>query len=364
MSLSRTFAALRLTGWAGLLSAVRSRDMKPVLWCVIALAASVPATSAFAEVSGGQLQTQARGTVCLAIDEARDTFSPQDRQAALILVAKQFELAGRRVVPDDCAERYLLSHVGLGNTITVTLSGAAGQREAMASGLDDLPGLYSQLVRALLTGSAVGAMNVVDRTNVTTPQAEPKRVSVDSFGYARLGYGSVLGSGGSGNPVIGFGYRAEMDSFGLDVSFLNQQLPSSNGTYGSSGSTYAGSLLKLEGLYFTNPRGNRSAYFGGGLGWGAITASSGSAAYSSSSSYTYSSWSGSGLQGELTAGYELPRASDLRVFVQTDATLPFYRTTARTTAYSQGRPSTVTLGHRYNPSIALSVGLGWQRHRR
>jgi hypothetical protein len=320
--------------------------MKAVLWSILAIVATVPV----------EAQEPLHKTACVAIDEARDTLSPQDRQAALILVARQFELAGRRVVPGECAERYLLSHVQLGNTITVTLAGAAGQREGMASGLDDLPGLYSQLVRALLTGSAVGAMNVVDRTNVTTPQAEPKRVGVDSFGYARLGYGRVLGQGGSGNPTIGFGYRAEMDSFGLDVSFLNQQLPSSSGVYGSSGSM-AGSVLRLEGLYFTNPRANASAYVGGGLSWGLVSGSRGGSAT------TYSSWSGSGLQAELTAGYELPRASELRMFVQADATLPFYRTTGQTSAYSGGRYSTVTAGHRYNPSIALSVGLGWQRHR-
>ena len=321
--------------------------MKAVLWLIVALVAAAPVSA----------QEPVQKPACVVIDEARDTFSPQDRQAALILVARQFELAGRQVVPGECTERYRLSHVGLGNTITVTLAGAAGQREGMASGLDDLPGLYRQLVRALLTGSSVGAMDVVDRTNVTTPQAEPKRVGVDSFGYARLGYGSVLGEEVAGNPLIGFGWRAEMDSFGLDISFLNQQLPSTSGAYGSS-SHMAGSLLKLEGLYFTNPTGNASAYFGGGLSWGAVSASR------SGAGTGYSSWHGSGLQGELTAGYELPRASELRLFVQADATLPFYRTTGQTSAYSGGRYSTVTAGHRYNPSIALSIGIGWQRHRR
>jgi hypothetical protein len=301
-------------------------------------------------------QEHARTPVCLVIDEPHDTFAAEDRQAALILVARQFELAARQVVSGECAERYALSHVRLGNTIMVVLTGPSGQREGRASGMDDLPGLYAQIVRALLTGSSVGAMNVVDRTNVTTPQAEPRRVGIDSFGYARLGYGRMLGDGGAGNPAMGFGYRAELDSFGLDVSFLNQQLPSSNGAYGAS-SSMAGSVLKLEGLYFIRPRANASAYFGGGISWSATSVSS------TSSQNGYSSWSGSGLQGELTAGYELPRASELRVFVQADAGLPFYHTIGQTVAYSQGRSSTVITGRRYNPSMTLSVGLGWQRHR-
>lgn len=299
---------------------------------------------------------QARGAICVAIDEARDTLSSQDRQAALILVRRQFELAGR-TASGECTERYTLSHVRLGSTITVLLEGPSGQREGRAAGMDDLPGLYNQMVRALLTGSAVGSMSVVDRTNVTTPQAQPRRVGIDSFGYARLGYGRMFGERGGGNPAIGFGYRAELDSFGLDVSFLNHQVPSGNGGFG--GSTGAsGSLLKLTALYFTNPRANASAYFGGGLSWGMTSGSTNSTANG------YSSWRGSGLQGELTAGYELPRASELRVFVQADAALPFYRTVGQTYTYSAGRSSTVTTGRSYNPSLTLSVGLGWRRNRR
>ena len=42
----------------------------------------------------------ASADVCLTIDEPHDTFSAQDRAAALLLVAKQFELAGEHVVPD------------------------------------------------------------------------------------------------------------------------------------------------------------------------------------------------------------------------------------------------------------------------
>lgn len=310
-------------------------------------------TSSVAEA--GQ-EAHTRPPVCLVVDEAHDTFSPEDRQAALIFVARQFEQAGRQIVSGECADRYTLSHVRLGNTITVVLAGPSGQREGQSAGMDDLPGLYNQLVRALLSGSSVGSMTVVDRTNVTTPQAEPRRVGIDSFGYARLGYGRMLGEGGAANPVVGFGYRAELDAFALDLSFLNQQLPSSDSAY-SAAPGMSGSLLKLTGLYFTSPHANASAYLGGGLSWGVTSRSVGS------SQNGYSSWSGSGLQGELTAGYELPRASDLRVFVQADATLPFYHTTGQTFMYSQGRSSTVTTGQSYNPSVTLSIGLGWHRHR-
>jgi hypothetical protein len=120
----------------------------------------------------------AHGQVCIGIDEARDTLSQSDRSAALLLLARQFESQGQRVVTDACAEPYVVSHVKFGETIIITLVGPAGQREAMALNMADVPAVYSQLVRAILTGLPVGSMRgVVDRTNVTVTQAEPLRVS-------------------------------------------------------------------------------------------------------------------------------------------------------------------------------------------
>jgi hypothetical protein len=138
------------------------------------------------------------------------------------------------------------------------------------------------------------------------------------------------------------------------VSFLNFQVKtpshhdlSSYSSYPyaspSNDGSFVGSLLKLEGLHFTNPTGNTTAYFGGGLSYGGTTFGS--------------NWHGSGLQGELTVGYELPRASTLRVFVQADAVLPFYTATAQTFSSKSG----YTTAHRYAPSFGVSLGLGRAR---
>jgi hypothetical protein len=153
-----------------------------------------------------------------------------------------------------------------------------------------------------------------------------------------------------GTPSVGFGYRAELDSFAIDLAFLNFQL-SSSGHY-SSPRASAFSWLKLSGLRFVNPQANRSAYFGGGLSYGHTDISSGS--YSFGPGEYRSNWNGSGLQGELTAGYELARATSLRVFVQADAVLPFYRVTSDT--YSMN--GLVATDSRYAPSLVLSVGVG------
>src|SRR5215510_949359 len=119
-----------------------------------------------------------------------------------------------------------------------------------------------------------------------------------TFGYARLGYGGVFGDRVYGGPSLGFGYRAEVDTWGFDVSFLNFQVPSSTNDSSSRGSS--GSLLKLQGLHYVNSEADASLYFGGGFSYGFADFGGGS----SGPGFYDSSWHGSGLQAELTVGYE------------------------------------------------------------
>ena len=310
-------------------------------------------------------QTAAAGRpVCLTIDAAHDTLAPHERGAALLMLARQFEINAQSVVDAPCDMPYSLSHIQLGETISVTLTGPGGYREGTALGLDDLPALYNQMVRSIVTGRPMTGFNVVDRTNVTAAQSTPpKRIKVESVGYARLGFGGVFGDRTYGGPSMGFGYRAELDTFAVDVSFLNFQMPSS-GAYESSQGGRSGSLLKLQGLRFVNPRANTTAYFGGGLSYGFTSFGGGS----SGVGFYDSSSHGSGLQGELTVGYEVPRSSALRIFVEANTTLPFYQVASTRTTYSMSRTapyySTSVTSHRYAPSVVVSIGLGWQRHRR
>src|SRR5262245_18199016 len=106
----------------------------------------------------------ATAQTCLRIDESADMLSQDERLAAVLLVGKQFELAGHPVADTGCDTTYTLSHIRLGNTIIVTLSGALGSREGKALGLDDLPAVYSQLVRSLTSGQPMGSLAVLDRT--------------------------------------------------------------------------------------------------------------------------------------------------------------------------------------------------------
>jgi hypothetical protein len=248
--------------------------------------------------------------------------------------------------------------VQLGSVINVTLSGPNGQREGTAFGMEDVPAVYSQMVRSLLKGVPMTAAGVVDRTNVSKTQSSKRRVYADSVAYARLGYGATFGESTRGGPAMTlFGYRKELDSFALDISFLNIMYQPQDGSYNSigyynrSGGTNA-SWLKLEALRFFTPLSDRSAYFGGGLSWNTV-----------SLDHADTSWSGNGLQGEVTVGYELARASTLRVFVQADTGLPFFKLSSERYVYPVSYPyvPSVITGHRYVPSLSLSLGFGWQR---
>jgi hypothetical protein len=297
----------------------------------------------------------AQAEVCLTIDTTHDTFSPSDQAAALLLVTRQFEQEGERVVAAPCARPYTLSHIRLGDTIVVHISGGEGQRDAVAHGMEDLPALYSQMARSIVTGRPMTGFNVVDRTNVTASQSTARRFHTDSLWYARLGYGSLFGNDAYGTPALGFGYRAELDSFAIDVSFLNFQF-SANNSSSSSGGT-AQTLLKLSGLYFLSPRANRSVYLGAGLSYGH---QSFGGSYNPATGYYTSNWDGSGMQGELTVGYELARVTSFRVFTQADAVLPFYESTAETYPTNPGRGIVVapTIDRRRAPSLVVSIGLG------
>lgn len=310
-----------------------------------------------------------RAAVCVEVDTSRDTLSEGDRNATRILLGQALEREGIQVAPQGCAGTYSVHHVKLGNSITVFLQGPAGNPQTAAPGpleyrqatvrtIEEVPAAYSQMVRSLVSGQPMNsASDVVDRTNATAAQQAPNRVEADSLWYVRLGYGGVLGPDVGHGPAFGFGYRYELDSLGIDFSFLNFTIGSSSNDGNSGSAGVSGSWIRLMALYFLNPTANRSSYFGGGLGWGATAvANSSSTGSASGGTATYSSYTGTGLQAELSLGYELLRASTIRMFIQADATLPFYQ--VHSNRFDSSPASTSTS---YAPSFALSFGIGWGR---
>jgi len=273
--------------------------------------------------------------VCVRIDEARDTLSADDRRAARIAFEETLRKHGENVVAEGCTATYNLRHVRLGNTVNVYLSGPKGSRDGRAAKLDDLPMVYDQMIRSLLTGQPMtGDSQTVDRTNATLDQMAPRRVAADDVKYLRLGYGFILGGDSLRGPALGFGWRHELDRVAVDLSFLNMILSSDLGM-AEAGTT--GSLVQIMVHWFTSAFANHSTYVGAGISWGWTGAVENDRAFG-----------GSGMQGQIALGYEMFRASTIRFFPQLDVTLPFYVS-----------DSTGVDDQLYVPSVAISLGVGW-----
>jgi hypothetical protein len=208
------------------------------------------------------------------------------------------------------------------------------------------------MVRSLISGRPMNTSNgTVDRSNVTSAQQAPNRVEADSLWYLRIGYGLALGPTTGHGVAFGFGYRYELDELGIELSFLNLMIGNNNNSSGSA--TVTGDWAKIMGLYFLSPTAGQSLYLGAGLSWGMAAAAGNATGTGSTSFQTYT---GSGLQGELSVGYEFLRASTIRMFLQADATLPFY--TVHRNTYDSTLLATVG-GSSWVPSLAFSFGIGW-----
>jgi hypothetical protein len=306
----------------------------------------------------------ASAAVCVDVDTSRDTLSEGDRNGTRALLAQALQKEGLQVAQQNCVGTYSVYHVKLGNSVTVfmqgpqgfprpTGAGPLGYRQATVRSLEDVPPVYSQMVRSLITGQPMNTANdTVDRTNATAAQQAPNRVEADSLWYARLGYGGVLGPNFTHGPALGFGYRYELDSLGIDFSFLNFMIGNNSDNNNTSGSVgVTGSWLKLMALYFLSPTANRSTYLGGGVGWGVTAVGS---VANTSTTTSISTYTGSGLHAELSAGYELLRASTIRIFLQADATLPLYMVHSTTITASNTNSASS-----YAPSFVVSFGIGW-----
>ena len=184
----------------------------------------------------------------------------------------------------------------------------------------------------------------------------PPRSTFRSMAYARLGYGAAFADEPRVAPAFGFGFRGEIDKFALDVSLFNFLVRAD--PYVGSGSTFAGSALRLQVLRFVEPQASRSMYIGGGMSWGVADIDRRARTDS-----TISGWNGSGLQAEFTTGYAFRGETPLQAFVQADLGLPFFRAVGIERTLSSAYSPTGG-ERRYIPSVVVSFGLGWDARRR
>ncbi len=296
--------------------------------------------------------TPAAAEVCVTLDEASDTLQPGDQKAVVKVVESAFRQEGETVVPPPCGELYTIYNLKLGKSVQAVMNGPRGERSGRVNTIEDLPRIYSQMVRSLIAGTPMTNDGSIARDNVTMDQAAPRRAAADSMWYLRLGAGSILGGEFDWGPSIGFGYRYELDHFGIDASAniyigTDRDVENDETDVGISGS-----LLKLMGLYFFDARGNSSPYVGLGISYGGAAIVDQIGNPEDPNETVTDTFAGGGLQGEVTLGYELLRASTIRMFIAFDATLPFYRST-RDIVFAD------TSETRYTPTLGLSLGFGF-----
>jgi hypothetical protein len=284
----------------------------------------------------------AGATTCVHLDETKDGLSPEDQKAARTLFEEALSEAKVSVAREGCSETWTLYHVRLGESVTVVVSGPQGTRRERVKTLEDLPGTYSQMARSLLSGTAnTSNGGNVDRRNVTASQSQTRRVKADAIWYGKIGYSATPAAGFQSGPAFGFGRRWELDQVGINFGFLNFALY-------QDGQRFEGVRTGWVDLgldYFFDAYANNSLYVGAGLGLATHSLPD-----------VNGSFHGTGLEGRASVGYEMFRASTIRVFLQFDANLPMYRLSRQIVDLSTQDESS---DHVYTPTLALLLGLGW-----
>lgn len=284
----------------------------------------------------------AGAATCVAVDEERDGLSAEERQATRTLFEEALGENDVPIVREGCTETWSIYHVRLGKSVTAIVQGPKGTRRERVNSIEDLPGSYSQMVRSLLHGVGNTAeSSAVDRRNVTQSQSQRRRISADAIWYAKLGYGSTPAAGLHAGPAFGFGRRWELDHIGINLGFLNFIMYQDSDEFEGVSAGW----IELGADYFFDAFANGSAYVGAGLSLGNHSIPDSGGTYENA-----------GLQGKASLGYEVFRASTIRLLGQLDATLPMFRLT-RTSL--DAATLTEDTDHIYAPTFTLTLGLGW-----
>lgn len=275
--------------------------------------------------------------VCVVLDESQDNLAPNDRSGALIILRQTLVREGEEVVSDDCERTYTVYNVQIGRSVTVFLGNGERTLDASAETIEELPQVYSQLVRALVHGTTLDA--AVTRDNVTAAQDAPRRQQADSMGYGRIGFGGIVADGLEPAIALGGGYRLELDHVFIDASI--GLLVLTGDEQESDGANLNG---RLGAGYFFDGLSDSTPYLGAALTYGVI-----GVCVDEDTCYL-----DDGLGADLIVGYEFLRSSTIRLFFEANASFPFFDTDLD--SGSEGAS-----GSLYTPSLSISFGIGFGR---
>ncbi len=287
----------------------------------------------------------ATATVCVDVDAERDSFDASQQKATRILVEERLQKADKEIGSEDCDATYTVYNLKFGDTIVATLSGPQGQRKLEADSVEELPETYDQLVTSLLEGKTTE--EATNRKNVTDGQTNDKRLDADTVVYASTGYGGTFGADYAAGPSIAFGWRHEIRHFAIDFSVADVTIPTNQQDVSPGPS---GSWFRVGVMYLFNQYASHTPYVGAGLGFGVTNVEQNV----NSSTQDEISFQGRGVNVDISGGYELFRASNVRLFIQGDVVLPTYK--SQVNDYQQDETST---NSRYTPGFELSMGGGF-----
>jgi hypothetical protein len=304
---------------------------------VFALASALPSTPA---------------PLCITLDRTADKLSESERHTVMALIEQAVAATGGRMAAEGCAEPLALSHVKVGDAISVALRGPSGARFAQAPSLQALPEIYARLFDEAKAPRPAGmASSGPALAQGQEPAEPPSRFGFgDGHGqfYARLGYNGTASDGLSTGPGLGIGYRRELGNLMFDVSTLNMSFWRQS-QYSSYNDIWNAYLRLMAFRYLSDLFHGADLYAGAGLSYG--------------ESKTPEGLQNRGIQGDVGFGYELLRRTALRSFIQVIATLPFYEVyqdrypNSYDPAYTG--PPTPTRITAYAFSIAASIGIGF-----
>jgi hypothetical protein len=325
-------------------SALQSRERMLTALLYLALASPPPAAPA---------------PLCIRFDPAADKLSAGDRKTALALIEQAVAATGGQMAADGCSDPLALSHVKVGDAISVALRGPGGAHFAQAARMEALPEVYVRLFAQAKSENKSANRNANPAGSTAAPVAqverdEPERPSRFGFGdghgqfYARLGYNGTARDGMRTGPSLGLGYRRELGNLMFDVSTLNMNFWRQT-QYDSYNDTWNAYLRLMAFRYLGDVLHGADLFAGGGLSYG--------------ESRTADGLRGAGIQGEVGLGYELLRHTVMRSFVQVVATIPFYEVfrddygNTYDTATGMSLPPTRITGYAF--SVAASIGVGF-----
>jgi hypothetical protein len=256
---------------------------------------------------------------CVEIDSDRDNLTADQQRSAQLLFSNSLESEGV-TVGEPCDNVWKLSHVRMGDSVTVRAEGPERIETMTTSVIEDLPRIYSQLASAMVNGTELAG--AASRDNVTVEQSRnQRRVRADYLATMRFG-GALLSPSSGVLPMFAGGMRLELDRYAIDADWtIVVDTNDDAENFGMGG--------HLNVISFTDPLAMHTPYFGAGMGYGGVTSDVGGNA---------------GFEGQLFGGYEMFRASTMRLFFQGNAILPAY---------------TLDDGSWF-PTMSVSMGIGYK----